>query len=143
MGPPKSRHGRRTIPLSAGLADELRRAKAQRSQRVIASRPLDHELVFANRAGQILDQGNLLRRVLQPACKRAGIEQIGLHVLRHTAASLMFSGGKNAKQVQRILGHHAASFTMNVYVHLLDNDLGDPLDVGLAGPGLRVVGAQG
>jgi hypothetical protein len=36
--------------------------------------------------------------------------------------------GKNAKQVQRWLGHHSAAFTMSVYVHLLDENLGEPLD---------------
>lgn len=31
-------------------------------------------------------------------------------------------------QVQRWLGHHSAAFTISTYVHLLDSDLGDPLD---------------
>jgi integrase len=31
-------------------------------------------------------------------------------------------------QVQRWLGHHSASFTLDTYVHLLDNDLGEPLE---------------
>ena len=44
-----------------------------------------------------------------------------MHVLRHTAASLMFASGRNARQVQAILGHHSAAFTLSVYVHLLDN----------------------
>jgi hypothetical protein len=33
--------------------------------------------------------------------------------------------GLNAKQVQGWLGHHGASFTMDVYVHLLADDLPD------------------
>ena len=129
MGPPKSRHGRRSIPLSAGLAAELQ-ALRRSAGGVLVGHPLADQLVFANRAGGIIDQGNLRRRVLRPACKAAGLEPMGLHVLRHTAASLMFASGKNAKQVQAILGHHSAAFTLQVYVHLLDGDLGDPLDVG-------------
>jgi hypothetical protein len=31
-------------------------------------------------------------------------------------------------QVQRWLGHHSPSFTLDTYVHLLDRDLGEPLD---------------
>jgi hypothetical protein len=31
--------------------------------------------------------------------------------------------GLNAKQVQGWLGHHAASFTIDTYIHLLDDDL--------------------
>ena len=30
-------------------------------------------------------------------------------------------------QVQRWLGHHSPSFTLDTYVHLLDGDLGEPL----------------
>lgn len=33
--------------------------------------------------------------------------------------------GKNPKQVQAWLGHHAASFTMDTYVHLLPDDVGE------------------
>jgi hypothetical protein len=35
--------------------------------------------------------------------------------------------GRNAVQVQRWLGHHSPSFTLDTYVHMLDPDLGDPL----------------
>lgn len=31
-------------------------------------------------------------------------------------------------QVQRWLGHHSPSFTLDTYVHLLDNDFGEPLE---------------
>jgi hypothetical protein len=34
--------------------------------------------------------------------------------------------GWNAKQVQRFLGHHAAAFTLDRYVHLLSDDLPEP-----------------
>jgi hypothetical protein len=40
----------------------------------------------------------------------------------------MFAAGRNAVQVQRWLGHHSASFTLDTYVHLLDGDLGAPLE---------------
>jgi hypothetical protein len=31
-------------------------------------------------------------------------------------------------QVQRWLGHHAPSLTLDTYVHLMEGDLGDPLE---------------
>jgi hypothetical protein len=34
-------------------------------------------------------------------------------------------------QVQRWLGHHSAAFTLATYVHLLDGDIGAPLDLDL------------
>jgi integrase len=51
----------------------------------------------------------------------------GFHTFRHTVASRLFEEGRNVVQVQRWLGHHSASFTLDTYVHLLDNDLGEPL----------------
>ena len=51
----------------------------------------------------------------------------GFHTFRHTVASRLFAGGRNIKQVQRWLGHHSPSFTLDTYVHLLDDDLGAPL----------------
>jgi len=41
-------------------------------------------------------------------------------------ACRLFAEGRNAVQVQRWLGHHWASFTLD-YVHQLDSDLGEPL----------------
>ena len=42
---------------------------------------------------------------------------------------MLFERGANAKQVQRWLGHSSAAFTLATYVHLLSDDLGDPLDL--------------
>lgn len=49
------------------------------------------------------------------------------HTFRHTVASRLFAEGRNILQVQRWLGHHSPSFTLDTYVHLLDKDLGRPL----------------
>jgi hypothetical protein len=39
----------------------------------------------------------------------------------------LFDRGANAKQVQRQLGHHKPSFMLDTYIHLLCDDLGEPL----------------
>jgi hypothetical protein len=36
---------------------------------------------------------------------------------------------RNAVQVQHWLGHHSAAFTLATYVHLLDGDIGEPLEL--------------
>src|SRR3954447_20558684 len=77
--------------------------------------------------------GNALRRALKPAAEEAGVPWAGFHALRHTCASLLFAGGRNAVQVQRWLGHHSAAFTLERYVHLLDGDIGEPLRVDVTG----------
>jgi integrase len=45
------------------------------------------------------------------------------HGLRHTTASLAISAGANVKVVQRMLGHATAAMTLDLYGHLLDDDL--------------------
>jgi integrase len=42
---------------------------------------------------------------------------------RHTCASLSISAGANVKVVQRMLGHATAAMTLDLYGHLLDDDL--------------------
>ncbi|MCB0829161.1 MAG: site-specific integrase [Solirubrobacterales bacterium] len=116
--PPKSRHGRRDVPLSLALADRLR-----------AERGPDDALVFSAENGEPLRQENVRRRVLAPAAEEADVSWIGFHTFRHTRGSLLFAAGKNPKQVQGWLGHHSPAFTLNTYAHLLDEGLGEALDL--------------
>lgn len=80
--------------------------------------------MFPSTAGTPLDTANLYAK-FKPAAKRAGVGWASFHSLRHTCATALFRSGKNAKQVQAWLGHHAASFTMDTYVHLLPDDVGE------------------
>ena len=55
-------------------------------------------------------------------CAKSGIENPqGVHSLRHTFASLLFRKGVDAKTVSELLGHASVAFTMNIYVHLIDD----------------------
>lgn len=48
-----------------------------------------------------------------------------VHDLRHTCASLWLGAGADPKVVQRILGHASAAMTMDLYRHLIDQNLWD------------------
>src|SRR5579863_1842817 len=63
-----------------------------------------------------------MARGFHPALKRAGIRRIRFHDLRHTFASLMISNGEDIVRVSRIMGHSTASFTLNVYSHMLPRE---------------------
>ena len=119
----KSRSSRRDLPLAPGMARRLWPRQGSSS-----------EPLFATAAGTPLSDGNLRRRVLAPAAKRAGVPWAGFHTFRHTCASLLFEGGKDIKQVSEWLGHADPAFTLRTYVHLLDGGLGgaDFLDACIA-----------
>jgi integrase len=122
---PKSRYGVRKIPLAGDLALELRE---RRSTSTFAG---DDDLVFPATNGKPLRQNNVRRRVLQVTAQEAGVAWpgFGFHAFRHTCASMLFEAGRNVKQVQRWLGHHSPGFTLDTYVHLLDDGVGAGLDL--------------
>lgn len=55
-------------------------------------------------------------------CKRAGIEGVRLHDLRHTFASILVSGGGSLPLIGAMLGHTQVSTTAR-YAHLADDPL--------------------
>ncbi len=126
IGPPKSRHGRRDVPIDPALVRALRKHH-QETEWSGDAHPL-----FAAINGSPLMPGNVYRRVLQPAREAASLPWVGFHAFRHTCATLLFAEGRNAVQVQRWLGHHSAAFTLATYVHLLDGDLGGPLSLSVS-----------
>ena len=62
--------------------------------------------------------------------RRAVVRRVVVaHTLRHTCASMLIEAGLSPLRLQRWMGHHSAAFTLEVYGHLLDGDLGPPLDI--------------
>ncbi|MCC7383936.1 MAG: site-specific integrase [Deltaproteobacteria bacterium] len=107
VGLPKHDKVRR-IELSPGLV-----ARMKEHLRI---RPLRSMVVFPQEGGSMrqerkADQG--LRR----ACRRAGIEPCGWHVLRHTFASRLAMAGVPIPVIQELLGHSDIRMTMR-YAHL-------------------------
>ena len=87
LGPPKSKHGIRDVPLDASLVSELRRHRSE------AEWPGDEHLVFCSTTGTALNTTNLRVRVLDPVMEEIGAPWASLHTFRHTRASLMFETG--------------------------------------------------
>lgn len=61
--------------------------------------------------------------------RQIGAPWAAWHTLRHTYASLQLARGANVVQLSRALGHHAASFTLDTYIHLLEDEDADALDL--------------
>jgi integrase len=121
--PPKSKYGKRSIPIDNELVIALRERRKQ------SEWPGETDRVFPAGNGAALNPANLYRDALKLPREEANLTWVGFHTFRHTCASMLFAEGRNAVQVQRWLGHHSPSFTLATYVHLMDGDIGEALSI--------------
>lgn len=122
---PKTRAGRRMVPIGQGAIEALRRQRArQEIERAAAGKKWqDYDLVFATTTGTPMDAQNLRKNFIAVLAE-AGLPEVRFHDLRHSAASLMLNHGVPVLVVSKILGHANPSITMNVYAHLYSESVG-------------------
>jgi integrase len=77
------------------------------------------EWLFYNEVGQMINVGNLRKRVFYKCLEKAGLRRITIHQLRHTYATLRIQAGHNIADVQRQLGHHSIKVTVDTYYHYM------------------------
>lgn len=63
---------------------------------------------------------NAVNKTLARACKRADVQAVTSHALRHTHASILLLNDVNIAYISKRLGHRDMSITMDVYAHVLD-----------------------
>jgi integrase len=114
----KTAAGKRMIPLNSRAVEAIQHLKAQQA----AGCPY----VFATQAGKHLSYRNLLA-TMETACEAAGVEQRGLHALRHSFASNLYARGVEIKVISKLLGHASTQITYDRYVHLFEGDIDDTL----------------
>lgn len=125
MGPPKSKAGRRDIPVPPLVVQTLREWKL-----VCTKTELD--LVFPAQSGGVLSHSVILKDIFHPLQVQLGITKpgskgepmakYGLHALRHAAVSLWIEQGLQPKQVQKLAGHASIVITYDTYGHLFTDD---------------------
>jgi integrase len=104
---PKSRAGRRSVPVPAALVELL----AQHRQTFPSP-----ELVFVNSVGGPVGRTSFRTRIWKPALQRAGLpEGLRFHDLRHSYATWLVSEGVPPNVVQRIMGHEDVTTTLGIY----------------------------
>jgi len=69
-----------------------------------------------------------LSRAFEGACRRAGLEDVTFHTLRHTFASRLAQAGVPLNTVRELLGHGDMTVTMR-YAHLAPNNLREAVQV--------------
>lgn len=133
---PKSRAGRRSVPMAAPL-------RAFLAEQRLRSRGGEEALVFGEGSDQAVST-EALAISARGAWKERGLEPIGLHECRHTYAAFMIAAGVNAKALSTYLGHSSITMTLDRYGHLMPGNegeaatmLGDYLARAAAGSGVR------
>lgn len=116
---PKSKRSRRVVGLPPYLVAVLKRHRAsQAADRLSAGAEWqDSGLVFTSRSGGPVEPRNLLRAI-QDASRKAGLDDVKAHTLRHSAASLMLMAGVPLLTVSRRLGHSSTTITGDIYGHV-------------------------
>ncbi|WP_293909900.1 site-specific integrase [Deinococcus sp.] len=139
---PKTAASKRTVALSPGTLSKLREHQARQAaeQSAAAEAWQGPGYVFASELGGPTNP-NYFYDQFKKLAKGAGLPDIRLHDLRHTAASLMIRRGVSPKVVSDRLGHTDPAFTLRVYTHLYDEqreeaafDLSDFFPVASGGP---------
>ncbi len=75
------------------------------------------EYVFPSPHGGPMSPDSVLH-MLQRVLKRAGLERIRFHDLRHTFSVLALQNGVDVKTLSAMLGHYSAGFTLDTYAHV-------------------------
>lgn len=127
IGEPKSKSGYRTIPLTD---EAIRILRAQKEKnRAIKVIPMEWaEQVFLSRKGEPV-KNSTYDTALFKICDKAEIKRFSMHVLRHTFATRCIEGGMMPKTLQKILGHSNIGITMNLYVHITEEEKQREIDL--------------
>jgi len=115
----KTAKSRREVPITdrtAAILQQLRTRQTAERDRA-GSQWTETGYVFTTAFGEPCDPRNALR-ALKVAAEEAGLPSMGLHTLRHSAASTMLANGVPLKVVSEIMGHSSVSITGDIYGHV-------------------------
>lgn len=92
---------------------------AERNKKILT----DNRALFGSRNGNRISV-EAVHRLVKKALLQAGLDstQFSAHKLRHTAATMMLSGGVDVKTVQEVLGHENLN-TTQIYIHIENTEL--------------------
>jgi len=120
-GVPKTRAGRRTVPIPTAVVASLDRHLREQVG------PEPAALVFGGASGGVLRAGSWRTRFSHPAIRAAGLGGLRVHDLRHTAVSLWIAAGASPKQIATWAGHTSVSVVLDRYGHLYEGNDADVL----------------
>lgn len=117
-GEPKSEHSYRKIPMTNQVY-EILCYKYKKKHIFFDSKFADY--VFLNRNGEPTKNASYDSHIRKIAAK-ANIPYFSMHTFRHTFATRCIEAGLKPKTLQQLLGHSSINITMNLYVHVTDDE---------------------
>lgn len=127
VGEPKSKSGFRTIPLTQEAIRILKEQKRKNSNIDIISMEWA-DIVFLCRKGTPVKNSTYDSNLFK-ICDKAGIDRFSMHILRHTFATRCIEAGMMPKTLQKIMGHSNIGITMNLYVHITEDEKQKEIDM--------------
>ncbi len=123
---PKTRAGDRYVYFSAEMESLLREYRQEcgyitetYDQRQLTA----DDFLFRRQGAQLPMTPTTFTYRFKLILKKNGLPQeLNVHSLRHTAASLMIAGGADVATVAGILGHSQPSTTLDIYTHAFDKN---------------------
>jgi integrase len=139
IGAPKSKAGKRDIPLAPIVVNALRQWRLECPKG-------EFDLVFPNGSGNTESLSNIWKRCWIPLQLKCGMvsesgkkhsddrpilaPRYGFHSLRHAAASLFIRYlGWSPKRLQTVMGHSSVRMTFDLYGHLFEDVEADRADM--------------
>ncbi len=123
---PKTKAGKRIIPISNSLAEILRKERLnyKTNKLKLGKEFLDQGYVLSKPNGEAYRPDGVsihYERWMHKMEKDYGIPYKSLHKLRHTFTSLMIDNGANPVVLKNLLGHEDISMTLGTYAHAYAN----------------------
>ncbi|MBG6069368.1 tyrosine-type recombinase/integrase [Micromonospora ureilytica] len=128
FAPPKGGKSRE-VPLPDSVAGRLKQhardcppVAVTLPWETLTGEPRTVELYLTTPAALALSRSMFNSGVWKPAIRATGIpddRHNGMHVLRHTYASVLLDAGESIKALSAYLGHADPGFTLRTYTHLL------------------------